>query len=136
MKKTAIIIIAILTLTACEIFEIGSKQKPVIILDQTTPVGTVMLFKIKLDSNKISDAAAVMRKNSGEPYLAIEKVELFEDLKRLGRIIAGRKITRHYTDTLTADFRVVNMEFDYIRNYKFNTRLIGDKWYVTGYKQF
>ncbi len=136
MKKIVIIITAVLLLTACEVFEIGSKQKPVIILDQTTPTGTVMLFKIKLDSNKISDAAALMLKNSGEPYLAIEKVELFEDLKRLGRIIAGRKITRHYTDTLAADFRVVNMEFDYIRNYKFNTKLINDKWFITGYKKF
>ncbi len=134
--KRAIIIIAILTLTACELFQIGTKTAAVIAIDQTSPIGTVMLFKIKLDSNKIQDAVALMRKNSGGQYLAIEKVELFEELKRLNRNIAKRKITRNYTDTLSADFCVVNMEFDYIRNYKFNTQLISDKWFITGYKKY
>ena len=136
MKKLSILIAAILTLTACEVFEIGKKSAPVIPLDQTSPVGTVMLFKIKLDSNKISDASALMRKNTGTEYLAIEKVDLFEDLNRLSRLIGKRKITRQYTDTLAPDFCVVNMEFDYIRNYKFNTKKIEDKWFVTGYKKY
>jgi hypothetical protein len=136
MKKIAIIIIVIFTLTACELFEIGTKKASVIPIDQISPVGVVKLLKIKLDSNKIPDAVALMMKNDGSQYLAIEKVELFEDLKRLGRNIAGRKITRHRTDTLAADYCIVNMEFDYIRNYKFSTKLISDKWYIAAFKRY
>ena len=136
MRKVTIIIIALLTLTACELFEIGTKKAPVIPIDQTSPVGAVKLLKIKLDSNKIQDAAALMMKNDGSQYLAVEKVEIFEDLKRLARNIAGRKITRHITDTLAADYCFVNMEFDYIRNYKFSTKQINDKWFITGYKRY
>lgn len=136
MKKIALILILTFSLTACEMFVIGSKKKPVIPLDQTSPIGAVMLFKVKIDSNKIQDAAALMKKNNGQNYLAIEKVELFEDLKRLGRIIAGKQITKHYTDTLSTDFCVVNMEFAYLYNYKFNTKKIDDSWFITGYKKY
>lgn len=136
MKKIIPIIIVILTLTACEIFVIGSKKKPVIPLDQKSPIGTVMLFKVKLDSNKIQDAAALMLKNNGQQYLAVEKVELFEDLKRLGRIIANKKITRHLTDTLSTDFCVVNVEFAYLYNYKFSTKKVDEDWFITGYKKY
>lgn len=136
MKKIALILVIALSVSACEMFVIGSKKKPEIPLDQTSPIGTVMLFKVKLDSNIIQDAAALMLKNSGQQYLAIEKVELFDDLKRLGRIIANRKITRHTTDTLSTDYCIVNMEFDYLYNYKFNTKIIKNKWFITGYKRY
>jgi len=135
MKKIIIIIAIISITTACEIFVIGTKKEPVIEINQSSSIGAVLLFKTKLDSNKIPDASTLVLKSDGARYLAIEKVDLFDDLKRLSRQISNRNITRFSIDTISNELCIVDMEFDYIRNYKFNTMKIVEDWFITGYKK-
>jgi len=135
MKKTLLIFSLLSLLTACELFVIGTKKEPVIEISQNSPIGTILLFKTKLDSNKIPDASALMLKQDGSQYLAIEKVDLFEDLKKLNKQISKKSITRFSMDTISAIAVNVSIEFEYIRNYKFNTMKKADIWFITGYKK-
>lgn len=125
-----------LTLTACEMFVIGSKKKPQVEISQNSPIGAVLLFKAKLDSNNVQDASHLMLKPDGREYIAIEKYELYDDLERLSRIISNKPVTEYKTDTLSVDKCSVNIVFDYIKNYKFETRRIVKDWFITGYKKY
>jgi hypothetical protein len=67
------LIISVLTisLSGCELITIGSSKPKPIEISQKTPIGAVLLFKTKLDSNKIPDAVNLLIRPNGEKYLAI-----------------------------------------------------------------
>lgn len=136
MKKLVISLIAILFFTSCELFVIGTKKKPTIEISQTSPLGTVFLFKAKLDSGKVEDASSLMLKQNGTPYLAIEKYEILDDLLRLSRVISLKTITDFRSDTLNTQTCTVFLEVDYIKKYKFQTLKVSDLWYITAYQNF
>ena len=134
MKKYYILCFCILYLTGCELIVIGTKRAPSIEISQKSPIGTVLLFKAKLDSNKINDASHLILRPSGDNYLAIEKVELTDDLSRLSRIIGKKSITSYKADTLNENLCSVQMQIEYTRQMHFDTKRIKDDWYIVGYK--
>jgi hypothetical protein len=134
MKKYSTLCLCIIFLSGCELIEIGTKRAPLIEISQKSPIGTVFLFKAKLDSNKVNDASHLFLRPSGDNYLAVEKVELTEDLSRLSRIIGKKTITSYKADTLDENMCSVFMQIDYTRKMHFDTKKIKDDWYIVGYK--
>lgn len=141
MKKILYIFILFSTLTflfSCEMFVIGSpapKKKTTIIIDRSTAVGTVCLFKIELDSNNIMAAANMLATAKGEMYLASERYELTYDLGRLQRLLAGKPITKIDTDSLSDSNYNLNVEFNNTLVFQFSTIKIRDEWFITKYEE-
>ncbi|MBK9249588.1 MAG: hypothetical protein IPM69_16095 [Ignavibacteria bacterium] len=129
MKHT-IFILLILALTGCEIFTVGSKRPPVQEINQRTSVGAVYLFKSELDSNNTPAATEVLARPNGNQLLAIEKYELYDEMNRLGRLIAKKPITLTRTDTISTTLQHVKLEFNYQKKMTFTTQKIADSWYI------
>lgn len=135
--KTLLFLLSIsILLASCELFVIGTKKQPIIEISQSSPVGTVLLFKAKLDSSKVADASSLMLKHNGAQYLAIEKYELFDDLTRLSRVISLKPVTDYRADTVQSETCTVFLEVDYIKKYKFQTLKVSDLWYITAYQNY
>lgn len=136
MKKIVIAGLCLLFLYGCELFVIGSaKRKPVQEINQKSPVGTVFLFKTKLDSNKVPDASELFIRSTGEQYIAIEKYELSDEISRLKRLISHKEITGYQADTLSESDCNVKMNFDYNRKVLFITKKLKDDWYIVSFKE-
>jgi len=138
MTIKLIIYIAIfqLLLSGCELFVISALQydKPAAIdISQRTPLGVVYLFKTELDSNNIYGALSVLANPHDNKYLAIERYEMKNDVSRIKRIIANRKITEITTDTLSENSYKFSLEFDWSQKLKFTASKISDTWYITNY---
>ncbi len=87
MKHT-LVIVSFLAVAGCEVFTVGSKRPPVQEINQRSAVGAVYLFKSELDSNNAPAATEVLARPNGRQLLAIEKYELYDEMNRLGRLIA------------------------------------------------
>jgi hypothetical protein len=123
-------ILILIVLTGCELFTIGSRKSQPQEISQRSSVGAVYLFKAELDSNNASAATEVLARSNGNPLLAIEKYELFDEMNRIGRLIAKKPITRTRTDTLSTTTQRVRIEFDYVKNMTFTTQKIADAWFI------
>jgi hypothetical protein len=130
-------LILLLLLTGCELIVIGTKreQKPVINLNQDTPLGAVYLFKAELDSNNISSASDLIARRDGQKFLAIERYEMFFDIDRLKRMIFMKPVTKVKTDTIDNISFVFSIEYDYLTNVSFTAKKINNDWYITGYQR-
>jgi hypothetical protein len=135
MKRIIVFAILCIALTACELFVIGTKKKPVVEINQNSAIGTVLLFKAKIDSSNIQDASHIIKKQDGTDYLAIEKYDLIDDIELLSRVIAKKPVTEYMIDTLSPESCSVKIVFDYIKKYKFETRKISELWFITGFKK-
>ncbi len=124
-------------LAGCEIFSIGSSGKKVktIEINQKSPMGAVYLFKTELDSSNIPAAAQILASPDGKPYLAIERLELYDDVARVGRIIAGKPITSITADSVSPVSYKVSVEFNYIKKMLFTTHKIEELWFITNYNE-
>jgi len=131
------LIILSFAVQSCELIVIKAENrisKPIIIPLQDTPLGAIFLFKYELNENNIPAATQVLVKNETNKYLAIEKVELYDDVARFGRLIENTKnITKIDSDTLSLDSLKFKIEFDYVKKYEFHTVKIQDRWYILNY---
>ncbi len=135
MKKTFIFFGLILLLWGCELFVIGTASKKIkpVEVNQKSPIGTVYLFKTELDSNNIPAATKILARPEGKPYLAIEKLDLYDEVERIGRNLANKPITYIRADSLNQSSYKVSVEFDYIHKMSFTTYRIDDAWFITEY---
>lgn len=95
-----------------------------------TARGTVMLFKAELDNNNIAAATRILARDSGVPYLAIEKYEMQNEIARLGRRLANRDITALSVDTLSTEKYKLHTEFSWIKEVTFTTVRMDGLWYI------
>lgn len=135
MKKTFIFFGLILLLWGCELFTIGTASKKIkpVEVNQKSPIGSVYLFKTELDSNNIPAATKILARPEGKHYLAIEKLDLYDEVERLGRRLANKPITYIKADSLNLLSYKVSVEFDYIHKMQFTTFKIDDAWFITEY---
>lgn len=134
MRLLLLITFVTMGLSSCELIVIGSPSKPVVNIDQNTPIGAVLLFKTELDSSNVPAATQILAKKTGVKYLAFEKYELYYEIARIGRIISQKSITKISKDSLSQSNYRVNMELEYLRDVRFDTRMINDQWYITEYE--
>ncbi|MCU0428110.1 MAG: hypothetical protein MUF71_21055 [Candidatus Kapabacteria bacterium] len=121
------------TLSACELIVIkdSATKKSVIPRDQTSPQGVVYVFKQEIDSSNVQAAIKLMASDDERPLLAIEKLELQEEIARLGRMIAKKDITLMHVDTLSPVRQRLRTEFGYLRELTFMTVRVDSLWYIS-----
>lgn len=136
MKKQFVVIIFLFTLYGCELIDI-SKRETIqrISLTQETPIGAVYLFMAEVDSTNPKGASVLLAEKDGKHYLAEDKVEMYEDLQRLNRIIRFSPITNFHSDTLSNSSIKVCMVIDYFKTYSFLTEKINNNWYIVDYSK-
>ena len=136
MKQLIIAIIFLSFLSSCELIVLSSKKRnKTVELSQRTPVTTVHLFKNELDENNIKAASELLLQANGTPYLAIQKYELFDELRRIKRIIGGKPVTAFNSDSLNPVTYKVKMEFDYLKSMTFTTQKINESWFIISYSE-
>lgn len=137
MKNILLYIITLVLLVGCELFTIGTAPKKIkpVEVNQKSPIGTIYLFKTELDSNNIPAATKILATPKGTQYLAIEKLDLYDEVERLGRILSNKPITFIKADSLTQSSYKVSVEFDYIHKMSFTTYKIDDAWFITEYTE-
>ena len=129
MKRAPFFLFVIL-LAGCDLFTVGSRKPQMLEISQRSSMGAVYLFKAELDSNNASAATEILARSNGNPLLAIEKYELFDEMSRIGRLIAKKPITLTRTDTLSTTMQRDKIEFDYLKNITFTTQKIADAWFI------
>jgi hypothetical protein len=137
MKKTAFIIICSLVLASCEMISISSRRATTrnFELSQKSPIGVLFLFKIELDSNNIPAASQFIARPEGTKLTAIEKYDMYSEIRLLQRIIRLKNVTHIKSDTLSKVMQRIELEFDYTRNVTFNTEKIKDNWFIVSIEQ-
>jgi hypothetical protein len=119
-------------LSSCELIVIGTPKKETRYIDisQRNAFGTILLFKTELDSNNVPAATDVLAKDITKKYLAIDKIEFYDEVNRIGRIISKKNITKYTTDTISKDLYRLNLEFNYRKQISFTTTKIDSSWYI------
>ncbi len=100
-------------------------------LSQTTPSGTVLLFKQRLDSNDVNNAARLMAHPSGRTFLAVELYEIRDEVARLQRVFTKSRLTDIKSSECSEQQCRLIVEFDYNNKYSVQTARIGDRWFIT-----
>ncbi len=123
-------------LSSCELITLGggSLRQRLPDLDQNSAQGVVYLFKTELDSNNVYAALHVLSSDD-RPLLAIEKYDMQEEIARMGRMIAGKKITYMKIDTLSEVKHRIKTEFNYTKELTFTTVKIEDAWFIAAIKE-
>lgn len=137
MKHTAFLLITAIIINGCElvVLQNGSrKQIQPVELSQSNAIGTVMIFKMLLDSCDYANAAYLVAGRNGERLPAEERFEMAEEMARVGRILGNSAVTATKTDTVSATVFVVTAELDMVRYASFELRQTKDKWFITSYK--
>ncbi|MCS6809165.1 MAG: hypothetical protein RML40_10565, partial [Bacteroidota bacterium] len=84
----------------------------------------------ELDSNNVHGAMKLMASDDERLLLAVEKLELQDDIARIGRLIAKKDITQMRIDTLSPIRQRLRTEFGYLRELTFITVCIDSVWYI------
>lgn len=126
-------ILLALILASCELIVLKetTPQKIAIPSDQNSPQGVVYVFKTEIDSANVQGAMKVMASDDERPLLAVEKLELQEEIARLGRMIAKKDITLMHVDTLSPVRQRLRTEFGYLRELTFVTVRVDSLWYIS-----
>lgn len=106
-------------------------QKHILPRDQNSPQGVVYVFKTEIDSNNVQGAIKVMASDDERPLLAIEKLDLQDEIARFGRMIAKKDITQMQIDTLSPVRQRLRTEFGYLRELTFTTVRVDSLWYIS-----
>ena len=128
--KYIFVLFVFFTLSGCDIFTVSSKKAHIREINQRSSLGAVYLFKSELDSNNARAATEILARSNGNQLLAIEKYELYDEMNRLGRLIAKKPITLTHTDTVSTTSQLVKLEFDYQKRMTFTTKKIADSWFI------
>lgn len=118
---------------ACELIVIKepTKTRTTPDRDQNSPQGVVLMFKTEIDSNNVQGAIKVMASDDERPLLAVEKLEMQEEIARLGRMITKRDITALRIDTLSPVRQRLRTEFGYLKELTFTTVRIDSLWFIS-----
>jgi hypothetical protein len=122
-----------LSTSSCELIVLkDSKFTPAVIeVNQTSPQGAVYVFKQEIDSSNVQGALKVMASDDERPLLAVEKLEMQDEIARLGRIILRRDITNMHVDTLSPVRQRIRTEFGYLKELTFFTIRIDSTWFIS-----
>ena len=125
-------IVLLVALQSCQLIVLETKTttKNVFIANRNSPQGILNLYLLQLDSNDAYSATFLKTDSLGQYLSPSLQYELLFNSYRLGRQIARLPITRLKYDTITAENIILDVEFDYIRNVKFLTSKINNKWYI------
>lgn len=122
--------------SGCELIEIGSQKRSAQIdYTQNTPLGAIYLFKAEMDNNNSIGAVQMLRQDSGEQYLAAERIEMIDEVDRLRRVINSERITFIEKDSLNPDKLVYTLEFAYYKKISFTAKRIKNLWYIVAIKE-
>jgi hypothetical protein len=133
---SALLLIAVLLSCAaasCELIVIkeATTSRTVPERDQNSPQGVIFIFKAEIDSNNVQGAIKVMASDDERPLLAVEKLEMQEEISRLGRMIARRDITALSVDTLSPVRQRLRTEFGYLKELTFTTVRVDSLWFIS-----
>lgn len=130
--KLIFVLVVIITIPSCQLVVVENKtvQKNVFIANRQSPLGVLNLYLMQLDSNDVYSATFLKTDSLGNYLLPIQQYELLFPTHKFARQIARMPITKLKYDTLSADTIILDIEFDYIRNVKFLTSKINNKWYI------
>lgn len=103
-------------------------------INRSSAVGSVLLFKTELDSNNIPAAADILANPNGSKFLAVERVEYYDELYRIKNIINKRPVTWIKDDTLSPIERKLEIEFGYLKKFRFTTSKIDSNWYILNWE--
>ena len=119
--------------SSCELIVIKEavKTRTVPARDQNSPQGVVFIFKAEIDSNNVQGAIKVMASDDERPLLAVEKLEMQEEIARLGRMITRRDITSLRVDTLSPVRQRLRTEFGYLKELTFTTVRVDSLWFIS-----
>ncbi len=128
-----VIVVAALGLAGCELLQ-EIQRETVPPPDPLTPDGTVRLFKQAADSSDVDRALEFFCARDGKRMSALERYDYGDELTRYINRIHGRymRIWDVTGERVGRDSVVtVNAEFDWLFFWKFRTRRIGDRWYIS-----
>jgi hypothetical protein len=122
-----------LVVASCELIVLKdtTPQKRVIPSDQNSPQGVVYVFKAEIDSANVQGAMKVMASDDERPLLAVEKLDLQDEIARLGRMMTKKALTRMQIDTLSPVRQRLKAEFGYLKEFTFVTVRIDSLWYIS-----
>lgn len=122
-----------LVVAGCELIVLKetAPQKLIIPNDQNSPQGVVYVFKAEIDSANVQGAMKVMASDDERPLLAIEKLDLQDEIARLGRMMTKKALTRMQIDTLSPVRQRLKAEFGYLKEFTFVTVRIDSLWYIS-----
>ena len=122
-----------LVVAGCELIVLKetTPQKLIIPSDQNSPQGVVYVFKAEIDSANVQGAMKVMASDDERPLLAIEKLDLQDEIARLGRMMTKKALTRMQIDTLSPVRQRLKAEFGYLKEFTFVTVRIDSLWYIS-----
>lgn len=122
-----------LIVAGCELIVLKetTPQKLIIPSDQNSPQGVVYVFKAEIDSANVQGAMKVMASDDERPLLAIEKLDLQDEIARLGRMMTKKALTRMQIDTLSPVRQRLKAEFGYLKEFTFVTVRIDSLWYIS-----
>ncbi len=122
-------------LSSCELIVISTPKKETRFLDisQSNAFGSILLFKTELDSNNIPAAADILAQDPKKKLLAIDRIDLYNEVDRIGRIISHKNITKFTTDTLSKSLYKINLELNYRKQISFTTTQIDSSWFIIDY---
>lgn len=123
----------VIVLTGCELIVLKetTPQKLIIPNDQNSPQGVVYVFKAEIDSANVQGAMKVMASDDERPLLAIEKLDLQDEIARLGRMMTKKALTRMQIDTVSPVRQRLRAEFGYLKEFTFVTVRIDSLWYIS-----
>lgn len=126
------IMVLFVTLQSCQLIVLETKSTitNTFIANRNSPQGILNLFLMQLDSNDAYSATFLKTDSLGRYLFPAQQYELLYNSFRIGRQISGMPITKLRYDTISTDTIILDVEFDYIRNVKFLTSKIDDKWYI------
>jgi len=132
MDKYRLLIVFLFALQSCQliVLETKSTTKNAFIANRNSPEGILNLYLMQLDSNDAYSATFLKTDTLGRYLFPSLQYEMLYNSYRLGRQIGGLPITRVKYDTISAENIILDVEFDYIRNVKFLTSKIDNKWYI------
>jgi hypothetical protein len=124
---------SMLLLSSCELIVIKepTKTRTAPERNQNSPQGVVLIFKAEIDSNNVQGAIKVMASDDERPLLAVEKLDMQEEIARLGRMITKRDITSMRIDTVSPSRQRLRTEFGYLKELTFTTVRIDSLWFIS-----
>lgn len=132
MAKLRVLLVLLVVLQSCQliVLETTTTKTHTFIANRNSAQGILNLFLLQLDSNDAYSATFLKTDTLGRLLFPSQQYELLYNSYRIGRQISGMPITKLKYDTLSSNSIILDVEFDYIRNVRFLTSKINDKWYI------
>ncbi len=102
---------------------------------QLSPRATVIQFTMCLDTNNIDGALDYMAHPSGRLYVVLEKYEMRDEIARLQRVLGNATINKIGEVDRHEDHCTVMVEYNYYYHYNAFCIKIGDRWYITSFRE-